>query len=180
MNEGLIPRRYAKALYKVAVERGDADLLYAVMNRLNDACAAQPSLAAVVANPFVSVKDKSGLVTTAAGEGSDNPTFADFIKLLAANRRLDMIVAIAREYSALYRQEKGIYKVDVVSAAPLSDNDEKRLKDLIEKNLQGGTMEYSSRVNPDLIGGFTVTIDNRKLDASVSNELKQLRVNLLK
>ena len=71
MNEGLIPRRYAKALYKVAVERGDADLLYAVMNRLNDACAAQPSLAAVVANPFVSVKDKSGLVTTAAGEGSD-------------------------------------------------------------------------------------------------------------
>ncbi len=180
MNEGLIPRRYAKALYKVAVERGDADLLYAVMNRLSDACAAQPSLAAVVANPFVSVKDKSGLVTTAAGESSDNPTFADFIKLLAANRRLDMIFAIAREYSALYRQEKGIYKVDVVSAAPLSDNDEKRLKDLIEKNLQGGTMEYSSRVNPDLIGGFTVTIDNRKLDASVSNELKQLRVNLLK
>ncbi len=41
-------------------------------------------------------------------------------------------------------------------------------------------MEYSSRVNPDLIGGFTVTIDNRKLDASVSNELKQLRVSLLK
>ena len=91
-----------------------------------------------------------------------------------------MVFAIAREYAALYRREKGIYKVEVVSAAPLSDSDEKRLKDLINKNLQGGTMEYSSRVNPDLIGGFTVTIDNRKLDASVSNEFKQLRVSLLK
>lgn len=180
MNEGLIPRRYAKALYKVAVERGDDSLLYGLMNTLSDACAAQPSFAGVIANPFVSVKDKTDLITAAAGAGSDNSTFADFLKLLAENRRLDMVFAIAREYSALYRQEKGIYKVEVVSAAPLTDSDEKRLKNLIEKNLQGGTMEYSSRVNPDLIGGFTVTIDNRKLDASVSNELKQLRVTLLK
>ena len=33
MNEGLIPRRYAKALYKVAVERGDDRELYDLMNR---------------------------------------------------------------------------------------------------------------------------------------------------
>ena len=41
-------------------------------------------------------------------------------------------------------------------------------------------MEYVSRVDPDLIGGFTVSIDNERLDASVRNELKQLRLNLLK
>lgn len=180
MNEGLIPRRYAKALYKVAVGRGDADLLYGLMNRLVAACSQQPSLAGVIANPFVSVADKTGRIVSAAGEGSGNSTLTDFLRLLADNRRLDMVFAIAREYAALYRREKGIYKVEVVSAAPLSDSDEKRLKDLINKNLQGGTMEYSSRVNPDLIGGFTVTIDNRKLDASVSNEFKQLRVSLLK
>ena len=91
-----------------------------------------------------------------------------------------MVFAIAAQYTLLYRREKNIYKVEVVSAAPLSDDDESRLKKIINGNLQGGTMEYTSRVNPDLIGGFTVTIDNRKLDASVSNELKQLRVNLLK
>ena len=41
-------------------------------------------------------------------------------------------------------------------------------------------MEYDTHVNPDLIGGFTVSIDNERLDASVKNELKQLRLNLLK
>lgn len=40
-------------------------------------------------------------------------------------------------------------------------------------------MEYMSVVNPDLLGGFTVNIGNEKLDASIANELKQLRLNLL-
>ncbi len=40
-------------------------------------------------------------------------------------------------------------------------------------------MEYTFRVDPDLIGGFTVDIDNERLDASVKNELKQLRLRLL-
>lgn len=180
MNEGLIPRRYAKALYKFAVERGDSEVLYGLMNKLVDASQNEASLQGVIANPFVSVDDKCGLLRTAVGAGSSNTTFEDFLKLLAGNKRLDMIFAIAREYASLYRREKGIYKVEVVSASALSDEDEKRLKGIIEGNLQGGQMEYTSRVNTDLIGGFTVTIDNRKLDASVSNELKQLRVNLLK
>ncbi len=180
MNEGLIPRRYAKALYKVAVDRGDAKTLYALMNQLIDASQAQSSLVSVVANPFVSVSDKCDLIKTAAGSGTVNATFNDFIRLLAENKRLDMVFAIARDYASLYRSENNIYKVDVVSAATLSPDDEARLKKIIDSNLQGGTMEYRSSVNHDLIGGFTVTIDNRKLDASVSNELKQLRVNLLK
>ena len=40
-------------------------------------------------------------------------------------------------------------------------------------------MEYNHRIDPDLIGGFVVNIDNEKLDASVANELKQLRLKLL-
>ena len=48
-----------------------------------------------------------------------------------------------------------------------------------KSHLDGGTMEYHHRVDPALIGGFTVTIDNDKLDASVADELKQLRLKLL-
>lgn len=180
MNEGLIPRRYAKALYKVALERGDAQLIYGIMTRLNTVVAAEPSLCQAVSNPFIPVKDKNDLIVAAAGEGADNSTFVDFLKLLADNKRLDIVFAIARDYTSLYRNLRNIYKVDVVSASPLDEAVEQRLKSLIEKNLNGGSMEYTSSVNPDLIGGFTVTIDNRKLDASVQNELKQLRVNLLK
>lgn len=180
MNEGLIPRRYAKALYKVAVERGVAERLYGMMNRMTEAAAVQPSLRCAIANPFVSVEDKSALLVAAVGSSETDRTFTDFLTLLARNKRLSLAIDIARGYASLYRQERGIYKVDVVSAAPLNADGENRLKKLIGAHLNGGTMEYSSHVDPDLIGGFAVTIDNERLDASVRNELKQLRLNLLK
>ncbi|MBO8476635.1 MAG: F0F1 ATP synthase subunit delta, partial [Bacteroidetes bacterium] len=34
-------------------------------------------------------------------------------------------------------------------------------------------------VNPSLIGGFTIKVDSLLLDASISNELRNLRLKLL-
>ena len=67
MNEGLIPRRYAKALYEVAVERNQAERLYRLMKCLEQQFEASPALEATLANPFVSESDKIALLRTAAG-----------------------------------------------------------------------------------------------------------------
>lgn len=179
MDEGLIPRRYAKALYKVALERGDQARLYGMMGKLVEASDAEATLSDVVANPFVTDDDKCRILMAAAGAGPDDRTFCDFLKLLSRNRRIDIMCAIAREYLSLYRRACGIRKVEIVTAAPLAADEERRLKKLAESHSDGGVMELSSRVDPQLIGGFTLTIDNRRLDASVSNELKRLRLNLL-
>ena len=61
----------------------------------------------------------------------------------------------------------------------MDKTEEDRLKKLIASHLGGGTMEYTFKVNPDLIGGFTVTIGSEKLDTSVKNQLKQLHLKLL-
>ena len=103
----------------------------------------------------------------------------DYLKLLVENNRLDAARDIALAYMKIYRSEHRIYLVTVTSAAPMGAVEENRLKALIERHLDGGTMEYHHRVDPALIGGFTVTIDNDKLDASVADELKQLRLKLL-
>ena len=179
MNEGLIPSRYAKALYEVAIERGDAKAMYATMQTLLKAFAAEKSLGAAIANPFVSDGDKRALLTTAAGDTGRDTTFGDFLKLLAQNRRTDMVADIARAYTEIYRRANNISRVEVVSAAALGDAEEQRLKTLIQDHLNGGTMEYSNRIDPELIGGFIVNIDNERLDASIRNELKQLRQNLI-
>ena len=179
MNEGLIPHRYAKALYKVAVERGEDRALYDLCGRLADAFAEEPTIQQTVANPFVSDADKLKLLMTAAGATDKDHTYCDFLKLLADNRRIDFAGAVARDYRAIYRFQNNIYRVDVVSTAKLDPSEEERLKKLIENRLDGGKMEYTSSVDPSLIGGFTVNIDNRRLDASVKNQLKQLRLALL-
>lgn len=180
MNEGLIPRRYAKALYKAALERGDSEALYAIMQSLLSAFDSGKNLSDVIANPFVSDSDKRALLMTAAGATERDTTFCDFIKLLARNRRTAMAGGIARAYADIYRRANNIYRVEIVSASKLDEAGEERLKRLVQSHLGDAKMEYSNRIDPDIVGGFIIDIDNERLDASIRNELKQLRLNLIK
>ncbi len=180
MDQGLIPRRYAKALYLTAQERGVDTKLYELMERVCAAFSAEPALAKAMSNPEVSDADKQRLILAAAGaEASDAPLLADFVKLLARNRRISLIQEAALAYRDIYRAEHKICRVEVVAAAQPQPQAEERLKKLIQAHIPGHTMEYSLRVDPSLIGGFVVNIDNSRLDASIKNELKQLRLNLL-
>lgn len=167
---------------KFAAEKGRLEDVYTRMQNIENAFADNKSLQSVIANPFVSAKEKTDLVLTAAGEDKDNNTgiIADFVKLLEQNNRMDCLRQTALAFIDEYRQKNNIYRVDIESAAPLNETDRRRLTDMIDSHLGGATAEYSFTVNPDLIGGFVVNINNERLDASVSNELKQLRLNLLK
>lgn len=179
MNQGLIPGRYAKALFGFASEKGMDGRVYELAKNLEAAFASEPALRKAIANPFISVADKTALLSTAAGVGPDDEIFGSFIRLLAQNNRIDLTREIAMAYMRLYRSEHNIRLVTVRSAAPMQEPQEKRLKELITKHLNGASMEYMAMVDPELLGGFTVSIDNEKLDASVANELKQLRLKLL-
>lgn len=183
MDQGLIPRRYAKALYEVGEERKDNDVLYVLMERLGEAFTQNPGLSATVANPFVSDADKTALLLTAV-YGTDtanhDKTYLDFLHLLEQNHRTALARDIALAFVDLYRTKHLIYKVRICSAAPMGENERKRLEAIIAKHIGKGTMEYDYSVDPALIGGFTVTVNSERLDASVSNELKQLRLSLIK
>lgn len=180
MDQGLLPRRYAKAIYEFALDRGQTAQLYKAMGNIADAFEALPTLQATIANPFVDDKDKEKLLAEASKATGDTATaMADVLRLLATNKRMDIARDIALAYQRLYRIENHIHAVSVVSAAPLGEADRERLGKLIKEHLGDDTAEITYGVNHDLIGGFTVTIDSEQLDASVRNELEQLRLKLL-
>ncbi|MDE6490609.1 MAG: ATP synthase F1 subunit delta, partial [Muribaculaceae bacterium] len=165
MNEGLIPRRYAKALYKVAVERKVDERVYVLMQTLVSSFDNTSGLQGVVSNPFVAQDEKDKIIITAAGAGAADTTFADFLKMLAHNKRIDMVNEIAHAYVDIYRQQRNIRKVEVVSAAPLDSAVLGRITSLVERHLHGATMEFTTTVDPALIGGFVINVDNQRLDA---------------
>lgn len=180
MNQGLIPSRYAKALYEYAAEKGDDSRLFEGMKQLAQSFASEPALDKTMSNPFIPKADKVKLILTAAGASQGSDAVLDsFTNLLAENNRLDMARDIALAYLRIYRQSHNIRLVTVTSAAPMDPEAESRLRHLIEAHLDGATMDYHHEIDPDLIGGFRVSVDNERLDASVANELKQLRHNLL-
>jgi F-type H+-transporting ATPase subunit delta len=179
MNEGLIPRRYAKALYKFAQEQGADARLYEQMKSLAKAFEQEGKLQDVVSNPFISDADKSKLMLTAAAATAEDTVLVDFLKLLNKNKRMPLVRTTAIAYIDIYRESHKIYEVEVITASPMDASEETRLKTLIQNHLDGGSMEYSSRIDADLIGGFVVKIDSEQLDASIKNDLKQMRLTLL-
>lgn len=179
MDHGLIPRRYAKALYEVAVAKGSDEAIYGIMQRLTAAFAAEPKLGQTMANPFVADKDKVRLIETAAAAG-DNATFGDFMTLLHKNRRLDLVRGIADAYIDLYREKNHIFKVTVESAAPLTPAVQHRITELIQQHIGTGTLDCTFEVVPALIGGFRIRLGNELLDATVATQLNNIRLELIK
>ena len=180
MNEGLIPRRYAKALYEVAAEHSRETSLYGLMTTLLQEADSHSGLQRTLANPYVTDADKDKLLTTAAGADASDTVFAQWLGLLAANRRYGMAPDIARAYVQCYRAEKNIFPVTVTSAAPLAPAESERIKALIQTHIGDATMEYKQQIDPALIGGFTIDIASERLDASVRNTLEQMRLQLTK
>ncbi len=178
MNDGLIPNRYAKALYKVANERGDTAQVYAQMNLLNAAYEVQAGLKKAVNNPFLPLADKLQLLCTAAGADGNGST-ARFMELVVKNNRVDFMRDIALAFMRQYRENNGIARVEIVTATELGDNEINAIIDVVKNQLKGKTIELSKRVDPSLIGGFMVDVDSRVLDASVKNQLEKLRLKLL-
>lgn len=180
MDKGLIPRRYAKALYEVGSERKVNETLYGLMQAMAASFAAEPALARTLANPFVAVSDKTALLVAAAGgDAAADITFGDFLKLLVENGRLDIAWDIARAFIDIYRERHSIYRVLITSAAPLGIDGRRRLESLVAGHIGHGTMEYDYNVDPSLIGGFTVAVNSQLLDASVASKLQQLRRHLV-
>ncbi len=178
MNDGLIPNRYAKALYKLSQERGDTAVIYDEMKHLDMAYSSEAGLKKAVNNPFLPIGDKIKLLCAASGAKHDG-TSAKFMELVIKNSRIDFMRSIALAFMKQYREQNGIAKVEIVTATQLGDDEINAIVDVVKGQLGGKTIELTKSVNPDLIGGFTVDVDSRVLDASVKNQLEKLRLKLL-
>lgn len=178
MNDGLIPNRYAKALFKVAVEKGEQAQIYAEMKQLLASFDEMPALKAAVNNPFIAVDEKEKVLLTAAGAKSGS-TLENFILLVIEKNRASFLRSMALAYLKLYREAFGIASVEIVTAIELADDEISGILDVVKRQLGDKTMEQTVKVDNDLIGGFTVSVDGMVLDASIKNELKKLRLKLL-
>lgn len=178
MNDGLIPKRYAKALYKLATENGDLDEIYAQMRALSGRNTAIDELKRVVRNPYIPNEDKGRVMLLAAG-AQPGSSLEKFILLIIKNNRAEFLRKIALSYVDLYREKHNIAKVEVTTATQLPEDEVQAIINVVKKQLGDTTLEIETLVDPELIGGFTVSVGDMLLDASVKNELKKLRLNLL-
>ena len=73
----------------------------------------------------------------------------------------------------LYNDEKGIATASLISAAPMPTLEKKLLALLHDKGYT--EVDFTTTVDPSLIGGFILQIEDQRLDASLASQLKQIK-----
>ncbi len=178
MSDGLIPQRYARALYKYTLEHNNASAVYEEMKQVADSFEAYPEMQKVMTNPFVDAASKEKLLISAAGDKVEDD-FRRFVRLIIHQNRVEFAHMMVLAYRKIYREENHIAQVVITTASTLPEEEMQKLRDVVQKAFANYTLEYVSRVNPDLIGGFVIDVNSTRMDASISNELEQLRQKLL-
>jgi len=172
MDTGRISTRYAKALYAYAAELREEDVLFEEMKTLSGSFVAHKSLQSVMENPTVSSEDKQKLLTTAGGNAVCK-SYNSLLNLLAKNRRESYTQMIALSYQKIYKKEKGIITGKLTTVHPANEKVMQKLKTLIAGEKY--KVEFITRVDPKIIGGFVLDVDFNQLDASVKSQLNRIQ-----
>lgn len=178
MIAGLIPHRYAKALYKVALENGNAEKVYEEMKHVVESFQNNGDLEKVLSNPFVDTADKESVLLNAAGK-NPGEDYRRFVKLILDHKREEFAYLMALAYRDIYRKQNNISQVKITTAVELPESEMEKLRNVVEKSFSDTKFEYSYAIDPEIIGGFIIDVDSTRMDASMSGELAQLRQNLL-
>ncbi len=179
MSDGLIPRRYAKALYKFAVENGDSQEIYELLKKLSLRYTAIDELKRAVLNPDISNEEKGAYMLKLMG-GKPGSSLDKFLLLCVRNNRAEYLQKISLAYVDLYREAHEIAHVVITTAVQIPEAEINAIIDIVKKRLGAMSLEIEEKIDPELIGGFVVTIDGLVLDASVKRELNELQLQLQK
>ncbi|MDR3252377.1 MAG: F0F1 ATP synthase subunit delta [Tannerella sp.] len=172
MNEGLVSKRYAKALYRHAEDLGEETLLYHRMEILEALLRRVPDFKESMHSPMIADADKLALLLGATGKNAEQSYF-DFINLVVTNERTEALLMITLSYQELYRRKKNISLVNLVSASKISAPAIARIRSIAE-NVTKGKVEFSNRIDPAIDGGFIFQINDLRIDASVRGQLDRI------
>ncbi|MEN8156913.1 MAG: ATP synthase F1 subunit delta [Bacteroidota bacterium] len=176
MNEGQISVRYAKALFQSASEKQLLDRVYRDMEVLADTCKLE-DFQYMLALPSLQSTQKCAIVEAVLKDQISDLSNA-LINLVIKNKREEYLPGIARYFRDLFRKTMGIRSASLVTAQPVDDDAMKNIKALISKAYDSD-VELSSSVSEDVIGGFVLTIEDMRYDASVAASLRKIKKQLV-
>jgi F-type H+-transporting ATPase subunit delta len=166
----IIAARYASALFDIADERHALDQIAGDLETLKRLLSDNAELRAALRNPLYS-KDSQGKAVAEIGKAAGlSPVVLNFLGVLAKNRRLFALSAIADAFLAELARRRGLMAVDVASAQPLTHEQTERLTEKLNQTL-AAKVKVNAKVDPSLLGGLVVKIGSRLIDSSIRTKL---------
>jgi F-type H+-transporting ATPase subunit delta len=164
-------RRYARAVFEIALERQRLDEWQSGLEKMAR-LARDRSVVSFLESPDIRFEDKAGVLSKELGD--TEPLALNLVYLLVTRGRFGMLADIVDEYQRLLDEYSNIERVEATTAVPLNEEDKKRLAERLG-GITGKKIILKHEVDPDLLGGVVVRAAGKLLDGSTRGKLEALK-----
>jgi len=177
MNESKISVRYAKALFQLGKEKNVLGTIVTDMKLVGELCNTVHDFWLMVESPVIKTSQKRQTVKSVLADKLDGISL-DFLDMVFENRREIFIKDMVRNFLDLCRKDAGIVFAKLTTASETDIEDKTELSEILKKAFDS-KIELEEVLDKDIIGGFILRVDDQELDASVSNQLSQIKRTLV-
>jgi F-type H+-transporting ATPase subunit delta len=177
MVTGSIARRYAKALFSLAVEGDRVEAWSDALLALKAALLGSAELRDVLENPVYAKEQRRALVAALSGALALDPEPTSLLALLADRNRLGHLAALVDHFRDLADARLGRIRAKVTSAVPLTDEAAQAIALRLAAGARAKVL-LEQAVDPDLLGGVVAQVGNLVFDGSLRAQLEALRRSL--
>jgi len=177
MKPNLNPKDLAKALFNVSEKNNVLEQVKSALFFLNDIAKNNGQFRVFIQSKKIKGGQKAGMLNSILGE-SGHPLVNELVSYLHGSKALKELKDISNLFDSMYRKGNNVLQVKGIVAKEISDLQIQSLKASLDA-LFGKQTELSLDVDPAIIGGIKLRIENTFLDASIQNQLQTLRNELL-
>lgn len=177
MNHSKINVRYAKALFSLGKEKNRIRPLHDDISKIYSLCGDSEDFLQLLDNPVISSSQKKEIFREIL-KAHISELALRFIMLITEHNREVEIPGICRYFIDLVRADQGILPTTITSAGELSPGILEQIRVSLEKET-GKEIELTEKVNPSIIGGMILRIEDLQYDGSIATQLKKIRTAML-
>ena len=169
-----VAERYSTALFELGLEANALDQILDELNRFHETMDAVDDLARLVKSPVFTADEQARAISAVLEEMKIEGLTANFLKLIAKNRRLFALPDMIKAFRAAVARHRGQTSAAVISATKLEEGQIRALQSALKAALQKD-VELEERVDPALLGGLIVKVGSRMVDTSLRTKLNSLK-----
>jgi len=175
MQNPRLATRYAKSLLDLAVERNSVEDTLKDMQLLHSICEQSHDFVVMLRSPVISADKKLNVVKILLEGRNVSELTQLFVNLLVSKGRESVLPEIANAFQTQYNTLKNIRLVKVTTASAMADGTLDNIKEKIAGFMKGDSVQLKTEIDPELIGGFVIEMEDKLYDASVRKSLNDLK-----
>jgi len=173
----VLARRYAKALFSIALEKKILDAVGKELTAFAKVIQETPQLRYFFRSPEAGKEGKRRLIENSF-QDRFSALFINFIFVLLEKGRQNNLSEIAEEFNRLLDKHHNRVHARTVSAVALSKKEISKITATLEGRYNA-TFEIENYVDPKILGGLILRIDGQVIDGSVRTQLQKMRLEML-